>query len=188
MSYARPVRRLLVPGMGLLLALTVAGCGGKDNDTTAHDSGDATGATSEPTSSDSTPSASNSSPSQSPEGGGLQVTNGISPDELMSCLTTAGLQATTDDSVPMGVSDPEQTIRVEQMQGYDGPGQGAYLYVFADPESAQKNAEIVTLGGTLSEPSNPRFAISGNVVRAFDIITGAKPTTDEANLLSCIPG
>ena len=153
---------------GLLLALTLIGCGG-DDDGTAEDS------PSQPTSVSSS------------AGGGLSVTDGITPEELVSCLTDAGLDAAVADTTMMGVEDPHAKVEVADLEGYDGElRQGASLWVFADPEAAANNASYITVGGS-DDPSNNRFAVSGNVVRVFFMVTDAEPTSDEAAVLACMP-
>ncbi len=115
------------------------------------------------------------------------MTDGITPEDLVACLTDAGLQAAADDTTMMGVEDPHVKVEVDDLEGYDGQRrQGANLWVFADPEAAANNASYITLGGS-DDPSNNRFAVSGNVVRVFEIVTDAEPTSDEASVLACIP-
>jgi hypothetical protein len=173
-DYAPAVRRLLLATPGLLLALALTGCGGNDDNADTSD---------EPSSS-STSSASSEPSSGS---GGLTVTDGSTPDELVSCLTDAGLTAAATDTTMMGVDDPHVKVEVDDLEGYSGPGtQGADLWVFADPAAASKNASYITLGGS-DDPTNPRFEVAGNVVLAFDIITAVEPTDDEAAVLSCLP-
>jgi len=119
---------------------------------------------------------------------GLTVTDGIAPEELLDCLTAAGLDATISDAVPFGVEVPVVELEVTAMTDYEGqPDQGAELDVFADPQAATDNAGLLTLGAS-DDPTNDRFGIHGNVVRSMTMIL--KPgthTDDETALLGCLP-
>jgi hypothetical protein len=167
-------RQLVLPC--LLLVLTATGCGGDDAD---NDSADSTA---------SHPASHTASASSEPSGG-LTVTDGITSEELVSCLTDAGLDATATDSVPFGVEVPVVEVEVTGMTDYEGgTGQGAQLFVFADPATAADNADVLTLGGS-DDPTNNRFGVHGNVVRVMSIILAPDPhTDDEAALLGCLPG
>ena len=167
-------RQLVLPC--LLLVLTATGCGGKDDDSTdssdrsAHDS------------------ASHTASASSEPAGGLTVADGTTPDDLVGCLTDAGLDATTTDSVPFGVDVPVVEVDVTGMTDYEGgTRQGAELFVFADPATAADNADALTLGGS-DDPSNNRYGVHGNVVRVMSIVLAPDPhTDDEAALLGCLP-
>ena len=160
------MRRLLPVTFAVLLALSAAGCGGGGDD-----GGDAV-----------KPSHSSSAP----DDGGFTVTDGSTPDELVSCLTDAGLEAATTDTTMLGVDDPHVQVRVEDMEGFEGPGsQGADLWVFADPAAAADNASYITLGGS-DDPEDRRAKVVGNVVLQFDIITAKEPNADEAAVLGCL--
>jgi hypothetical protein len=154
-----------------LVAALAAGCGGDDS-STATDPGT---------------TADSASASPSPDTG-LTVTDGISPDDLLSCLTGAGLDAALSDSTPLGVDVPVAQIDLSGMADYSGDsGQGGYLYVFADPATAQAQASLVTLGGS-DDADNSRFAIHQNVVRALSVIVSeAAPSPDEQALFGCLP-
>jgi uncharacterized protein (DUF1800 family) len=160
----------------VLLVLTAAGCGGGGDSSSASSAqGDATSAAASP------------SATGDPRDTGLVVTDGITPAQLVDCLTAAGLKASTDDATMMGVEDDQRNVRVDDMAGYDGPGsQGANLYVFTDPASAQESASTITLGGT-DETDNNRFAVAGNVVRELDSVMSSTHTADEDALLGCLP-
>jgi hypothetical protein len=129
---------LSLAGVALLVA-GLAACGGDDGDkpdaaaeTTASASGDA---------------------------GGLVVTDGVDPDDLLACLTDADLPATMDDATPWGVDVPTQGIEVAPLDGWDGD-QGAQLWVFTDPQAAADNRAIITL----SDEDTPTSRIAGNVI------------------------
>ena len=119
---------------------------------------------------------------------GLTVTDGITPDDLVGCLTDAGLDAATTDSQPFGVEVPVVEVEVTGMTDYSGDTrQGAQLYVFADPAQAADNAGVITLGAS-DDPENNRFGVHQNVVRTMSIVLAPDPhTDDEAALLGCLP-
>ena len=172
---------LAVASLALLAALAT-GCGGDDSSTASDPAGDA------PTTPASSPAASDDGSEPASEDPGLVVTDGITPDDLVACLTGAGLDAELSDATPLGVEVPVAEIELSAMTDYSGDtGQGGYLYVFADPATAQDQASIVTLGGT-DDPDNSRFAIHENVVRALSIIVSeAAPSPDEQALFGCLP-
>ncbi len=160
----------------LLVVVLAAGCGaGPDHDPLTH-----------PEPSPTPTTAATTAPATAPAG--LTVTEGITPDELLDCLTTAGLDATISDSVPFGVEVPVVELEVTAMTDYEGdPDQGAALAVFSDPEAAADNASLLTLGAS-DDPTNDRFGVHGNVVRVMAMIL--KPGThtgDEDALLGCLP-
>ena len=99
------MRTLLTLASAVLVATLAAGCGG--------DSGDDNAA-------DSTPSTSETPTDETPEAGGLTVTDGITPDDLVGCLTDAGLDAEATDSVPFGVEVPVVEVDVTGMTDYEG--------------------------------------------------------------------
>jgi hypothetical protein len=163
-----------------LLASLVAGCGGDDSSTAA-DPGQGT-------STSSTASASSTPSNGATAGSGLTVTDGITPDDLVSCLTAAGIDAELSDATPLGIDVPVAEIDLSGMADYSGDtDQGGYLYVFADPDTAMAQASAVTLGGS-DDPDNSRFAIHKNVVRALSIVVSeASPSADEQALFGCLP-
>ena len=165
------MRTLLTSAAAVLVLTLAAGCGG--------DSGDEKTAEPRPTGSTS---------AAAPGSGGLTVTDGITPDDLVGCLTDAGLAAEVSDSVPFGVDVPVVNVDVTAMTDYsDGTDQGADLFVFADPASAADNAAALTLGGS-DDPTNNRYGVHQNVVRVMSIILAPDPhTDDEAALLGCLP-
>jgi hypothetical protein len=164
------------------VATLAAGCNGDDSSTAS----DPEGAGSSSASSSVSSSTSSSAPAT--EDPGLTVTDGISPDELLACLTGAGLDAENTGSVPAGVDVPVAEIELHGMANYSGdPDQGGYLYVFADPATAEAEAAVVTLGGS-DDHDNSRFAIHQNVVRALSVIVSeAAPSKDEQALFDCLP-
>jgi hypothetical protein len=178
----RNLRNPLAVASLALLAALAAGCGGDDSSTASDPAGDA------PTTSAGTPAASDGVTDPASEDPGLVVTDGITPDDLVACLTGAGLDAVLSDSTPLGVEVPVAEIELSGMTGYsEDTEQGGYLYVFADPATAQEQASIVTLGGT-DNADNSRFAIHQNVVRALSIIVSeAEPSADEQALFGCLP-
>ena len=178
------MKPLAVASLALVAAL-VAGCGGDDS--SAVDSSSDTPATS-PAPSQTTPASSDDASDPASGGPSLTVTDGIAPGDLLDCLTGAGLDAQLSDSTPMGVDVPVAEIQLSGMTDYSGDtGQGGYLYVFADPATAQQEASLVTLGGTDNQ-DNSRFAIHQNVVRALDVIVSeAAPSPDEQALFGCLP-
>ncbi|WP_205472720.1 hypothetical protein [Nocardioides sp. SYSU D00038] len=156
----RPVRLLA----GLALAGTVlAGCGGDDEPTPAP-----------------TPAASAADPTPAPAGG-LVVTDGTTPEELLGCLTDAGLAATAQDSVPFGVEVPVAGVEVAPMSGRDGT-QGADLWVFADPTAAEDNRSTITL----ADADTPTSWVAGNVVARLYYPAGDDP--EVTALRACLPG
>lgn len=157
----------------LVLSVLAAGCGGDSSDDAAEDP------------SSSGPSAAASSTAAS---SGLTVTDGTTPDDLLACLTGAGLDAEVSDAVPFGVEVPVVEVDVTGMTDYSGgTTQGAELFVFADPATAADNAGVLTLGGS-DDPSNNRFGVHQNVVRVMSIILAPDPhTDDESALLGCLP-
>ena len=165
----------------VLLAALAAGCGGDDSSGTdsAQDA---------PSTSHTTSAASDDASDPAPTDPGLTVTDGIAPDELLDCLTGAGLDAELSDATPLGVEVPVATIELSGMTDYSGDTrQGGYLYVFADPATAQEQAPIVTLGES-DNADNSRFAVHENVVRALSIIVSeAAPSPDEQALFGCLP-
>ena len=165
------MRTLLTSAAAVLVLTLAAGCGG--------DSGDEKTAEPRPTGSTS---------AAAPDSGGLTVSDGITPDDLVGCLTDAGLAAEVSDSVPFGVEVPVVNVDVTAMADYsDGTDQGAELFVFADPASAADNAAALTLGGS-DDPTNNRYGVHQNVVRVMSIILAPDPhTDDEAALLGCLP-
>jgi len=165
------MRTLLTSAAAFLVLTFAAGCGG--------DSGDEETAEPQPTGSTS---------EAAPDGGGLTVSDGITPDDLVGCLTDAGLAAEVSDSVPFGVDVPVVNVDVAEMKDYsDGTDQGAELFVFADPTSAADSAAALTLGGS-DDPTNNRYGVHQNVVRVMSIILAPDPhTDDEAALLGCLP-
>ncbi len=170
------MRTQLTSAAAVLAVLLAAGCGGSD------DSGEPGDDTAAPRPSEST-SASTAAPD-----GGLTVTDGITVDDLVGCLTDAGLDAAASDSVPFGVEVPVVEVEVTAMTDYSGgTEQGAQLYVFTDPDAAADNAGVLTLGGS-DDPSNSRFGVHQNVVRTMSIILAPDPHTDDENaLLGCLP-
>ena len=170
---------LAVASLALLAALAV-GCGGDD-------SSDSGSARDTPSASD-TPAPSDDVSDTASADGGLTVTDGIAPEDLLDCLTGAGLDAELSDATPLGVDVPVATIELSGMTGYsEDTEQGGYLYVFADPATAQEQASAVTLGGS-DNPDNSRFAIHQNVVRALSVIVSeAAPSADEQALFDCLP-
>jgi hypothetical protein len=169
----RRLRTLLTLASVVLVATVAASCGG--------DSGGDNAA-------DSTPSTSETTTDETPEAGGLAVTDGITPDDLAGCLTDAGLDAAATDSVPFGVEVPVVEVDVTGMTDYEGgTRQGAQLFVFADSATAADNANVLTLGGS-DDPTNNRYGVHVNVVRVMSIILAPDPhTDDEAALLGCLP-
>ena len=177
MTYAPAVPRLLLLLTALALALTGTACGSGDDD------GDK--ASDQP--SRSATSSTDPAGSDEQSSGGLTVTDGITPDDLVSCLTGAGLAAAATDATMLGVDDPHVEVHVDPFEGYEGPtSQQADLYVFADPASAQKNAPYITLGGS-DDPDDRRFKVGGNVVLTFYVITAGEPSSDEAAVMGCLP-
>jgi hypothetical protein len=132
------LRAALVLPTVALLATGLVACGGDDSDEPAGGS-------------ETTASASGD--------GGLVVTDGTSPDDLLACLTDADLPAVADDATPMGVDVPVQGIEVKPLDGRDGT-QGVELWVFADPASAAENRAAITL----SDEDTPTSRLTGNVV------------------------
>ena len=103
------MRTLLTSAAAVLVLTFAAGCGG--------DSGDDETAEPRPTGSTS---------ATAPDSGGLTVSDGITPDDLVGCLTDAGLAAEVSDSVPFGVDVPVVNVDVTEMTDYsDGTDQGA---------------------------------------------------------------
>lgn len=133
---------LVLPTVLLLAGAALSACGGDD-------SGDGDQATETPTAAESS-------------SGGLEVTDGISTDDLLTCLTDADLPATKDDTVPLGVDVPVEGIEVAPLDGWDGD-QGAQLWVFADPAAAAENRSMITL----SDEDTPTSRIAGNVVVSY---------------------
>jgi hypothetical protein len=167
------MRTLLTSSAATLLLVLTAGCGSDSSDGSAQD----------PPSSEPTTAASTTAPSS-----GLTVTDGTTPDDLLACLTGAGLDAEVSDSVPFGVEVPVVEVAVTGMTDYSGgTTQGAELFVFADPATAADNAGVLTLGGS-DDPSNNRYGVHQNVVRVMSIILAPDPhTDDESALLGCLP-
>jgi hypothetical protein len=168
------MRTLLTSAAAVLVLTLAAACGGDSGD-----SGDEKAAEPSPTGSTSAAASG---------GGGLTVTDGITPDDLVGCLTDAGLTAAVSDSVPFGVEVPVVNVDVTEMTDYSGgTDQAAELFVFADPTNAADNAAALTLGGS-DDPTNERFGVHQNVVRVMSIILAPDPhTDDEAALLGCLP-
>ena len=169
------MRTLLTSVFAVLFVTLAGGCGGDSDD----------GKSADP---DPTTSSSSSPSSSAAADEGLTVTDGITPDDLVGCLTDAGLDAAASDSVPFGVEVPVVEVEVTGMTDYGGDSrQGAQLYVFAEPASAADNAGVLTLGGS-DDPANNRFGIHRNVVRTMSIVLAPDPhTDDEAALLGCLP-
>ncbi len=167
------MRTLLSSAAAVFVVTLAAGCGG--------DSGD--GKADEPR-----PTESTSTAADDDSGDELAVTDGITPDDLVGCLTDAGLDAAISDDVPFGVRIPVVEVEVTAMTDYSGgTDQGAQLFVFADPASAADNAGVLTLGGS-DDPAKTRFGVHQNVVRAMSIILAPDPhTDDETALLGCLP-
>jgi hypothetical protein len=168
------------------VATLAAGCNGDDSSTASDPEG--AGSSSASGSSPASSPADSTSSAPATEDPGLTVTDGISPDELLACLTGAGLDAENTGSVPAGVDVPVAEIELHGMANYSGdPDQGGYLYVFADPATAEAEAAVVTLGGS-DDHDNSRFAIHQNVVRALSVIVSeAAPSKDEQALFGCLP-
>ena len=168
------MRTLLSSATAVLVLTLGTGCGG--------DSGDSGNSTT------AEPSPTGSSSETAPAAGGLTVTDGITPDDLVGCLTDAGLTAAVSESVPFGVEVPVVNVDVTGMTDYSGgTDQGAELFVFTDPTNAADNAGVLTLGGS-DDPANERYGVHQNVVRVMSIILAPDPhTDDEAALLGCLP-
>jgi hypothetical protein len=169
------MRPLLASAAAVLVLTLACGCGGDSSDSDAEQ-------TTEPRPTESTSAAGPD------DAGDLSVTDGITPDDLVACLTDAGLTAAVTDSVPFGVEVPVVEVEVAAMADYKGDTeQGASLWVFADPAGAADNAAVITLGGS-DDPTNNRYGVHQNVVRVMSIILAPDPhTDDEAALLGCLP-
>jgi hypothetical protein len=112
---------------------------------------------------------------------GLAVTDGTTPDDLLTCLTDASLPAVAKDSVPLGVDVPVAGIEVTSLEGWDGT-QGADLWVFADPATAEEYRSYITLSDVDTETSR----VAGNVVVRYFYV----PTEDDQQLAAldaCLP-
>jgi hypothetical protein len=81
--------------------------------------------------------------------------DGVSPDDLRTCLGDAGIPSRTGTSVPLGVEDP--VIEVDA----DG---GVTLWVFPDAETAEANRSTITL----TDSDTPSDTLVGNVVAHYD--------------------
>jgi len=159
----RALRGALVLPAVLLLGTSLAACGGDGSGASDGDQG-----SDAPTSAESTSA-------------GLEVTDGISPDDLVGCLTDADLPASTKDSAPMGVEVPTQGIEVKPLDGWDGE-QGVDLWVFSDPTAAEDNRAMITL----SDKDTPTTRVAGNVVVRYFAV----PEPDDqqiADLDACLP-
>jgi hypothetical protein len=145
----------------LLLATSLAACG--------DDGSDKSGSTRE------------TSAPPSGSSGGLVVTEGISTDDLVGCLSDADLPAVHDDAVPLGVEVPVEGIEVTPLDAWDGT-QGVQLWVFTDPAAAEENRVYITL----SEEDTPTTRVAGNVVVSYYSV----PTEGDAQLAAldaCLP-
>jgi hypothetical protein len=114
--------------------------------------------------------------------GGFTVSEGTSPQDLLACLQQAGLPAVDKDSTPLGVEVPVHGIEVGPLTGEGTQEQGADLWVFTDPTSAEEHrAEI-----TLSEQDTPTTRVAGNVVvRLFYVPDPSDPQIGA--LEDCLP-
>jgi len=86
------------------------------------------------------------------------VYDDTSPEDLISCLTDAGLPAALNDATPVYVEVPVTGVEIEPLG--DDPDQGVDLWVFADPAIAEENRVNITL----SEEDTPTSKVNGNVV------------------------
>ena len=165
MNRASALRAVLVlPTVLLLGTSALVACGGDGSDG-GSDAGRATDAASIAEST----------------GADLEVTDGISPDDLLGCLTDADLPALLDDATPMGVEVPTQGIEVTPLDGWDGT-QGAELWVFSDPAAAEANRAMITL----SDEDTPTTRVAGNVVVRYFAV----PEPDDQqldDLDACLP-
>ena len=159
--YARPhaLRAALVLPAVVLLGTALVGCGGDDSEGMGSDP---------PTTAGST-------------GAGLEVSDGISPDDLLGCLADAGLPAELTDTTPLGVEVATEGIEVQPLDGWDGD-QGVDLWVFADPAAAAANRAAITL----SDEDTPTSRIAGNVVVRYFAVP--EPHDQQlADLDACLP-
>lgn len=162
MNRPNVLRTALVGPTVLLLGTALAACGGSD-------------------ASDGDPGAAGTSSAAGSTGAGLEVTDGTSPDDLLGCLTDAGLPAGMNDATPMGVEDPTQGIEVKPLDGWDGT-QGVELWVFADPTAAAANRAMITL----SDEDTPTTRIAGNVVVRYFAVP--EPGDQQlADVDACLP-
>ena len=144
----------------LLLATGLVACGGGDSDDGEQ--------------ADARTSSESSSP-------GMAVTDGITTDDLVGCLSDASLPATHKDSVPLGVDVPVEGIEVTPLDGWDGT-QGADLWVFTDPAAAEEYRSYITL----ADEDTPTSRLTGNVVVRYYYV----PAADDAQLTAldaCLP-
>jgi hypothetical protein len=114
---------------------------------------------------------------------GLAVTDGIEPADLLSCLEDADLPAVLNDSVPFGVEVPTEGIEVKPLGPTDpGSEQGADLWVFSDPATAEQNRGAITL----SDADDDRNWVAGNVVvRLFYPAADGDPQLE--SIRGCLP-
>lgn len=148
----------IAPALALLVLLT--GCGGDDEPEPD------TGAT----------------PADGPATG-FAVEDGISPDDLLSCLEEAGLPVVPNDSTPMGVEVPVAGLEVGPLDGTGGDSpQGADLWVFTSGTAAAENRANITL----TDEDTPTSWLAGNVVvRLFYAPGDDDPQIEE--LRTCLP-
>jgi hypothetical protein len=145
---------MAVPAVLLLAALT--GCGDGDPEPEAAPSSDPTG---------------------------FAVEEGITPEDLLTCLEDAGLPAVLDDATPMGVEVPVQGIEVEPLDtGRQGSPQGASLWVFADPAAAEENRPYITL----SDEDTPPSTLAANVVVTY-FYAPSDADVETLKIRECLP-
>lgn len=155
--YPRP-RGLVLPAILLIVGGTAA-CG------------DEKGGGTDPSPDDTSTSA-----------GGFTVSEGVSPQDLLACLQQADLPAVDKDSTPLGVDVPVHGIEVGPLTGEGTQEQGADLWVFADPATAEEHRVEITL----SDEDTPTSRVAGNVV--VRLYYPADPSSPEIKALDdCLP-
>lgn len=114
---------------------------------------------------------------------GFAVEEGVTPEELVTCLEDAGLPAVMDDATPMGVEVPVQGIEVEPLDtGRQGSPQGASLWVFTDPAAAEENRPYITL----SDEDTPLSTLAANVVVTY-FYAPADTDVETLKIRECLP-
>lgn len=148
----------LLPRIGVVLIAigVLTACGGGD---------DAGGSDDQPSTAETTESVSY---------------DGTSPEDLLSCLTDAGLPAVVNDATPILVEVPVSGVDINPLG--DDPDQGVDLWVFTDPAAAEDNRVNITL----SVEDTPTSWISGNVIVQYFRL----PSSDDAAVSAvdgCLP-
>ena len=144
-------RKVALAAAPCALVLTVAACGGDDEETTTPEAG-ATG--------------------------GTGVSGAVpTADELVSCLTDAGLDASLDESPVLGLESEHEVVNVP----IGDLSEGAVLVVFPGPDQAEAEAQAVA---ALAGVANTQVA--GNVIYGFDAVADETPD-DQSAVEGCLP-